>query len=70
MCHHKSLRDVTPEEVFLGVKTYVDRLRGFGTPSYSCIPSDKRTKIEATRKRGVFVGYSDESKAIEYLDLV
>lgn len=67
---HKSLRDVTTEEVFPGVKPSADHLRVFGSPAYSYIPSDKRTKLEATSKRGMFVENSDDYKAIEYSLLV
>ena len=47
---------------FSGVKPYVDNIRVFGSLGYVYTPFDKRTKLEATSKRCVFVGYSDEYK--------
>jgi hypothetical protein len=41
----------------------VENLRIFGCPVYSHIPKDKRNKLEPSRKKGIFMGYSDSSKA-------
>jgi hypothetical protein len=60
---HRILKNMTPEEVFLGKKPNVENLRIFGCPVYSHIPKDKRNKLEPSRKKGIFVGYSDSSKA-------
>jgi transposase InsO family protein len=60
---HRILKDMTPEEAFLGKKPNVENLRIFGCPVYSHIPKDKRNKIEPSGKKGIFVGYSDSSKA-------
>ena len=35
----------------------------FGCPTYSHVPSEKRTKLEATRERGIFVVYDETLKA-------
>jgi hypothetical protein len=35
----------------------------FGCITYSHVPSEKRTKLEPTAERGIFVGYSETSKA-------
>ena len=35
----------------------------FGCPVYIHIPWEKRTKLDPTRKRGIFVGYSESVKA-------
>jgi hypothetical protein len=53
---------MTPEEAFSGKKPNVENLRIFGCPVYSHIPKDKRNKLEPSRKKGIFVGYSDSSK--------
>jgi hypothetical protein len=41
----------------------VQQLRIFGCPIYIHIPKDKRKKLEPSRKKGIFVGYSESSKA-------
>ena len=54
---------MTPKEAFSGKKPNVENLRIFGCPVYSHIPKDKRNKLEPSGKKGIFVGYSDSSKA-------
>jgi hypothetical protein len=53
----------TLEEVFTGKKTEVGHFHIFGCLIYCHIPSKKRTKLEATVEKGIFVGYSETSKA-------
>jgi hypothetical protein len=60
---HHILKDMTPEEAFSGKKPNVENLRIFGCQVYSHIPKDKRNKLEPSGKKGIFVGYSDSSKA-------
>jgi hypothetical protein len=62
-CPHKVLDAKTPEEVFTGCKPSVEHLRIFGSPVYIHIPKEKRTKLEPSGKKGIFVGYSETSKA-------
>jgi hypothetical protein len=62
-CPHATFKDKTPEEVFLGIKPEVGHLRIFGCPVYIHVPKEKRTKMEPSGKKGVFVGYSESSKA-------
>ena len=38
-------------------------MRIFGTPVYVHVPKEKRAKLEPFGKKGLFVGYSDCSKA-------
>jgi hypothetical protein len=57
------LKEKIPEEVFSGIKSQVGHLRIFGCPMYIHIPKEKRTKMEPSGKKGVFVGYSENSKA-------
>ena len=54
---------VTPEEVFSGKKLDVGHFRIFGCITYSYIPKEKRTKLEPIAEKGIFVGYSEISKA-------
>jgi hypothetical protein len=60
---HRILKDMTPEEAFSGKKPNIENLRIFGCPVYSHIPKDKRNKLEPSGKKGIFMGYSDSSKA-------
>ena len=53
----------THEEVFTKKKHAVDHMRIFGTPVYVHVPKEKRAKLEPSGKKGIFVGYSDCSKA-------
>ena len=60
---HAILGEKTPEEVFTKKKPAVDHMRIFGTPVYVHVPKEKRAKLEPSGKKGIFVGYSDCSKA-------
>ena len=60
---HRVLEKKTPEEVFSGKKLEVIHLRIFGCPMYVHIPKEKRTKLDPSGKKGIFVGYSESSKA-------
>ena len=60
---HRVLENKTPEEVFFGKKPEVGHLRIFGCLVYIHILKEKRTKLDPSRKKGIFVGYSESSKA-------
>lgn len=60
---HSYLRDKTPKEVFTKVKPNISHLRIFGCPVYIHDPKEKRTKLEPSGRKGIFVGYSETSKA-------
>ena len=59
---HALLDEKTLEEVFTREKLDISHLCIFGRPMYIHIPKEKRTKMEPSRKKGTFVGYSDTSK--------
>lgn len=59
------MEEKTPEEVFTGEKLDVGDLRIFRCPVYIHVPKEKRTKMEPSRKKGTFVGYSETSKAYQ-----
>jgi hypothetical protein len=46
-----------------GENLEVNHLRIFGFPAYVNVPGDKRSKLDSSRKKGIFVGYSETSKA-------
>jgi hypothetical protein len=60
---HSILKDMTPKEYFSAKKPNVEHLRIFGCPVYNHIPKDKRKKLEPSGNQGIFVGYSESSKA-------
>jgi hypothetical protein len=60
---HRILKNMTPEEDFSRKKPSVEHLRIFGCPVYIHVPKDKRKKLEPSGKKGIFVGYSETSKA-------
>jgi hypothetical protein len=60
---HKVLENKTPEDMFSGEKSKVNHLRIFGCPIFVHVPKEKRTKLDPFKKNGIFVGYSDTSKA-------
>jgi hypothetical protein len=60
---HNVLENKTPEEMFLGEKPEVSHFRIFGFPIFVHVPKEKRTKLDPSGWKGIFVGYSDTSKA-------
>jgi hypothetical protein len=62
-CPHVILKGKTLEEVFLGIKPEVGHIRIFGCPMYIHVPKEKRTNMEASGKKGFFVGYNENSKS-------
>ena len=49
--------------MFIGKKPEVSHLKIFGCPVYIHIPKEKRTKLDPSGKKGIFVGYCEVSKA-------
>jgi hypothetical protein len=60
---HRILENKTPEEAFTRVRLEIRHLRIFLYPVYIHVPKDKRTKLEPSGRKGMFVGYSKASKA-------
>ena len=60
---HRVLENKTPEEVFSDKKPEVIHLRIFSCLVYIHIPKEKWTKLDPSRKKSIFVGYSESSKA-------
>ena len=61
--YHSAFGFKTLEEVFIGNKPEVSHLKIFGFLVYIHIPKEKRTKLDPSRKKGIFVGYCEVSKA-------
>ena len=49
--------------MFTEKKPEVSHLKIFGCPVYIHIPKEKRTKLDPSKKKGIFVGYYEVSKA-------
>ena len=64
---HRVLENKTPKEVFSGKKPEVSHLRIFGCPVYIHIPKEKRTKLDPSGKKGIFVGYSQKLEGLRNL---
>jgi hypothetical protein len=62
-CPHAILKDKCLEEVFSGIKPEVVNLRICGCHVCIHVPKENRTKMEPSGKKGVFVGYNENSKA-------
>jgi hypothetical protein len=60
---YKVLENKTPKEMFLGEKPEVSHFRIFGCPVFVHVLKEKRTKVDPSGRKGIFVGYSDTSKA-------
>jgi uncharacterized membrane protein YvbJ len=59
---HRVLENKTMKEMFSEDKPEVNHLRIFGSPVYVHVPKDKKTKLDPSRKKCIFVEYSDTSK--------
>lgn len=62
-CPHQPLDFKTPEEVFTSKKLDVSHFRNFRCPIYFHVLKEQRNKLDASGKKGTFVGYSETSKA-------
>jgi hypothetical protein len=60
---HNALGIKTLEEMFTGKKPEVSHLKIFGCLVFIHIPKEKRNKLEPSKKKGIFVGYCEVSKA-------
>ena len=60
---NSALRFKTPEDMYTGKKHEVRHLKIFGCSVYVHIMKDKRTKLDPSGRKGIFVGYCELSKA-------
>ena len=49
--------------MYIGKNPEVSHLKIFSFPVYVHIPKEKRIKFDPSRKKGIFVGYYEDSKA-------
>ncbi|SGY38681.1 BQ5605_C003g02060 [Microbotryum silenes-dioicae] len=57
---HAKLEGKTAHEVFYGKKPKVSHFRPFGSTVYAQVPKSKRSKLESTSVKGIFIGYDSE----------
>ncbi|SGY11597.1 BQ5605_C095g13085 [Microbotryum silenes-dioicae] len=57
---HAKLEGKTAYEVFYGKKPKVSHFRPFGSTVYAQVPKSKRSKLESTSVKGIFIGYNSE----------
>ena len=63
---HSALGFKIPKEIFTRKKPQVSHLKIFGCPVYVHIPKEKRTKLDPTGKKGIFIKYCESPKPSEY----
>jgi transposase InsO family protein len=59
---HHILKNITLKEDFTGVNPEIGHPGIFGCPVYFHVPKEKRSKLDPSRRKGTFVGYSESSK--------
>ena len=64
-----SMKGKTPFEAYLGHKPDVSNLRVFGSTTWARIPLDKRRDLQPQSIKCIFIGYTDEYKGFNLLDI-
>jgi hypothetical protein len=50
---HQTLKNITPEEVFTGIKPEIELLRLFGCPVYFHVPKEKKSKLDPLERKDI-----------------
>ena len=66
---HKQLDGMTPFEAWSGNKLDVTHFRIFGSRAWARIPTEKRKDLEPQSQECLFVGYSEDSKGYNLINL-
>jgi hypothetical protein len=53
---HQTLKNITPEEAFTGVKPEIEHFRIFGCPVYFHVPKEKKSKPDPSGRKDTFMG--------------
>jgi hypothetical protein len=48
---HQTLKNITPEEVFTGMKPEIEHFRLFGCPVYFHVPKEKKFKLDPLERK-------------------
>ena len=65
----RALKDKIPIEAWSGHKPTVKHLKVFGSMCYTHVPDQKRHKLEDKAERGIFIGYSSQSKGFKVYNI-
>ena len=65
-----SVKNVTPEEAWTGIKPCVDHFRVFGSVAFVHVPDCQRKKLDNKSVKCILLGTSEESKAYRLYDPV
>lgn len=57
-----TIENKTPYEIWYNQRENIKNLQVFGTEAYVHIPKEKRRKLDAKSKKGIFVGYEENTK--------
>ncbi|KAL0284007.1 UNVERIFIED_CONTAM: putative mitochondrial protein [Sesamum angustifolium] len=68
-CPTKAVQNMTPIEAWSGKKPSAKHLRVFGSICYVHIPTEKRHNLEEKTEKGIFLGYSTQSKGYRIYNL-
>ncbi|KAG6519381.1 hypothetical protein ZIOFF_022874 [Zingiber officinale] len=68
-CPTTAIPNKTPFEAWSGRRPLVNHLKVFGSICYSQIPKQKRSKLDESSERCIFVGYSTMSKGYRLFNL-
>ncbi|KAL0323926.1 UNVERIFIED_CONTAM: Retrovirus-related Pol polyprotein from transposon TNT 1-94 [Sesamum calycinum] len=68
-CPTKAVQNMTPIEAWSGKKPSAKHLRVFDSICYVHIPTEKRHKLEEKTEKGIFLGYSTQSKGYRIYNL-
>ncbi|KAK4384934.1 Retrovirus-related Pol polyprotein from transposon TNT 1-94 [Sesamum angolense] len=68
-CPTKAVQNMTPIEAWTGKKPSSKHLRVFGSICYVHIPTEKMHKLEEKTEKGIFLGYSTQSKGYRIYNL-
>jgi hypothetical protein len=58
---HQTLKNITPEEVFTGMKPEIEHFRLFGCPVYFHVPKEKKSKLDPLERKDT----SESSKTFQ-----
>ena len=62
-CPISATEAMTPQEAWSGQRPRISHLRIFGCVAYAQVPEARRKKMDDRGEKGIFIGYSEESKA-------
>ena len=65
----KAVKDMTPLEAWIGYKPSIKHFCVFGSICYIYIQEQKRSKLDAKSKKGIFIGCNSQSKGYRIINL-